>query len=95
MIDIVILRKFPGGDPNIKGKKTLTVDCCDSGHNLCHTFYENGYDEAVVQRPSACVESFKPITDIVVMGLYDDDLLVEEVSDIQRYCTPSQVLKSI
>ncbi|KAK5072723.1 hypothetical protein LTR64_004804 [Lithohypha guttulata] len=87
--------EFPGVDQNAKSKKAIVVGSCNSGHDLCQTFYENGYDITMVQRTSTCVVSSKAITNIALKGLYDDDGPPTEDADVWLFGTPSAVLKAI
>jgi len=87
--------QFPGADPNGKGKKAIVVGSCNSGHDLCHTYYENGYDVTMVQRSSTCVVSSKAITQIALGGLYDENGPPVEDADVWLHGTPSAVLKSM
>ncbi|RMZ89035.1 hypothetical protein DV736_g3731, partial [Chaetothyriales sp. CBS 134916] len=87
--------EFSGAKPNGQGKKAVVVGCCNSGHDISQTFYENGYDITMVQRSSTCVVSSASITDIGLKGLYDETGPPVEDADIWLFGTPTNVLKLI
>lgn len=87
--------QFPGASPDGKGKKAIVIGACNSSHDLCHSFYEHGYDVTMVQRSTTCVVSSKAITNIGLKGLYDEDGPPVEDADIWLHGTPSSVLKAI
>lgn len=87
--------EFPGAAPEGTGKKAIVVGCCNSGHDISHTYYENGWDVTMVQRSSTCVVSSEAITEIGLKGLYDENSPPVEDADIWLYGTPSAVLKAI
>jgi cation diffusion facilitator CzcD-associated flavoprotein CzcO len=89
--------EFPGARSDSKGKnrKAIVVGCCNSGHDLSHSFYENGYDITMVQRSSTCVVSSASITEIALAGLYDESGPPTEDADTWLMGTPSSVLKLI
>ncbi|TQS32672.1 hypothetical protein Golomagni_07009, partial [Golovinomyces magnicellulatus] len=74
--------EFPGARPKGKGKKAIVVGCCNSGHDIAHNFYEQGYDITIVQRSSTHVVSSKAITDIALKGLYSEDAPPVEDADM-------------
>lgn len=87
--------EFSGAKPNGNGKKVIVVGCCNSGHDISHTFQENGYDVTMVQRSTTCVISSTAITDIALAGLYSEDGPPVDDADVWLYGTPNSVLKTI
>ncbi len=89
--------EFPGARSDSKGKnrKAIVVGCCNSGHDISQTFYENGYDVTMVQRSSTCVVSSPAITEIALGGLYDENGPPTEDADTWLFGTPSALLKAI
>lgn len=87
--------EFAGAKPNGNGKKVIVVGCCNSGHDISHTFQENGYDVTMVQRSTTCVISSAAITDIALAGLYSEDGPPVDDADVWLYGTPNSVLKTI
>ena len=87
--------EFSGAKPNSNGKKAVVVGCCNSGHDISQTFYENGYDITMVQRSTTCVVSSASITEIGLKGLYDEMGPPVEDADLWLYGTPSSVLKLV
>ena len=88
--------EFPGARPS-KGetRKAVVVGCCNSGHDISQSFYENGYDVTMVQRSSTCVISSESITEISLGGLYDETGPPTEDADTWLMGTPTSVLKHI
>lgn len=87
--------EFPGAQPNSKGKKAIVVGCCNSGHDISQSYYENGYDITMIQRSTTCVVSSKSITDVALGGVYSEDGPPVEDADIWLHGTPMPVLKGI
>ncbi|RMZ76991.1 hypothetical protein DV738_g4629, partial [Chaetothyriales sp. CBS 135597] len=87
--------EFSGAKADGKGKKAVVVGCCNSGHDISQTFYENGYDVTMVQRSSTCVISSESITEIGLKGVYDENGPPVEDADIWLHGTPTSVLKLI
>ena len=89
--------EFPGARTDSQGKnrKAVVIGCCNSGHDISQTYYENGYDVTMVQRSSTCVVSSPAITEIALGGLYDETGPPTEDADTWLYGTPSSVLKTI
>jgi cation diffusion facilitator CzcD-associated flavoprotein CzcO len=87
--------EFKGATPNSKGKKAIVVGCCNSGHDISQTFYENGYDVTMVQRSTTCVVSSESITGIALAGVYSEDGPNVDDADMWLHGTPMPVLKLI
>lgn len=87
--------EFKGAKPNSQGKKAIVVGCCNSGHDISQTFFENGYDVTMVQRSSTCVVTSGSITGIALAGLYSEDGPPVEDADMWLHGTPMSVLKGI
>lgn len=87
--------EFTGAKPNGQGKKAIVVGCCNSGHDISQTFYENGYDVTMVQRSSTCVVSSESITGIALAGVYSEDGPAVDDADMWLHGTPMSVLKLI
>jgi cation diffusion facilitator CzcD-associated flavoprotein CzcO len=87
--------EFTGAKPNGKGKKAIVVGCCNSGHDISQTFFENGYDVTMVQRSTTCVVSSESITSIALAGVYSEDGPPVDDADMWLHGTPMSVLKRI
>jgi cation diffusion facilitator CzcD-associated flavoprotein CzcO len=87
--------EFAGAKTGGKGKKAIVVGCCNSGHDISQSFYENGYDVTMVQRSSTCVISSKAILEIGLSPLYSEQGPPVEEADMIFWATPSEVLKTI
>ena len=87
--------EFTGAKPKGNGKKAIVVGCCNSGHDISQTFYENGYDVTMVQRSSTCVVSSESITNISLAGLYCEGGPPVEDADTWLHGTPIPLLKLI
>lgn len=86
--------QFKGAKENSQGKKAIVVGCCNSGHDIAHTFYENGYDVVIVQRSSTYVMSSKNGLDVLLQGLYEEGGPETEDADLMFMSIPNRVLKS-
>ncbi|OAA55101.1 flavin-containing monooxygenase [Cordyceps fumosorosea ARSEF 2679] len=87
---------FPGAKKDIgKGKKAIVVGCCNSGHDISHDFYENGYDVTMVQRSSTHVVSSAAITEIALKGLFSETSPPVDDADLLLNSLPNAVLKTV
>lgn len=87
--------EFPGARPNGNGKKAVVVGCCNSAHDICHDFYEQGYDVTMVQRSSTHVVTSKAITDIALKALFSEASPPHDDADLILHGIPQTVLKAI
>ncbi|KAI9805069.1 MAG: hypothetical protein M1825_000903 [Sarcosagium campestre] len=85
--------QFRGAKKNSQGKKAVVVGCCNSGHDIAHDFYENGYDVTMVQRSSTTVVSSASCLDVLMGGLYDESGPPTEDADLFFQSIPNAVLK--
>lgn len=87
--------QFPGAKPNGQGKKAIVVGACNSSHDICQDYYENGYEVTMVQRSSTCVVSTSSICRINAKGQYEPDSPATDDSDLVTWGTPTEVLKAL
>ena len=66
---------FPGAKQLGAGqrRKAVVVGCCNSAHDIAHSYFENGYDVTLVQRSSTYVMSSADGIAMLMKGLYDED----------------------
>lgn len=84
---------FPGAKPNSKGKKAIVVGACNSAHDICQDYVENGYDVTMVQRSSTCVVSTASILECN-RGVYEEGGPPTEDADLSLWATPVEVMKA-
>ncbi|KAI9807440.1 MAG: hypothetical protein M1833_000185 [Piccolia ochrophora] len=87
--------RFGGAKKNGKGKHAIVVGCCNSGHDIAHDFFENGYDVTIVQRSSTFVIRSKTMLDVLLGGLYSEDGPPTDDADTYFHSIPNAVLKRI
>ncbi|OAA66391.1 flavin-containing monooxygenase [Akanthomyces lecanii RCEF 1005] len=88
--------EFPGARKDEgKGKRAIVVGCCNSGHDISHDFYENGYDVTIVQRSSTHVVSSKAITEIALKGIFSETSPPVDDADLLLHSMPNAVLKAV
>ncbi|KAJ4387398.1 hypothetical protein N0V93_007989 [Gnomoniopsis smithogilvyi] len=85
---------FPGAKPNSAGKKAIVIGACNSAHDICQDYFENGYDVTMVQRSSTCVVSSKSILD-GNKGLFEEGGPPTEDADLMSWSLPIEVLKAV
>ena len=56
-----------------KGKKSVVVGCCNSGHDIARDYYDHGYDVTMVQRSSTLVVTSETLIDVTMKGLYEEN----------------------
>lgn len=86
--------EFPGAKPNSKGKKAIVVGACNSSHDICQDYYENGYDVTMVQRSTTCVVSSESICKISLAVVYEEGGPPTEDADLMSWGTPAEVTKA-
>lgn len=87
--------QFPGANPKGKGGKALVIGACNSSHDICQDFYEQGYDVTMVQRSTTCVVSSEAATEILLGALYEEGGPATEDSDLWLWGLPVEVLKAL
>lgn len=93
---------FPGARPNVDAnegeqktrKKAVVVGACNSAHDICQDYVENGYDVTMVQRSSTCVVSSGSICEINLGGSYEEGGPPLDDADMASWGTPAEVLKA-
>ncbi|KKY37135.1 putative flavin-binding monooxygenase-like protein [Diaporthe ampelina] len=86
--------QFPGAKPDSKGKKAIVVGACNSSHDICQDYYENGYEVTMVQRSSTCVVSSESICKISLAVVYEEGGPPTEDADLLSWGTPAEVTKA-
>lgn len=88
---------FPGARPEggAGKKKAIVVGACNSSHDICQDYFENGYEVTMVQRSSTCVVSSQSICRINLGGAYEEGGPPTEDADLAAWATPAEVLKAV
>ncbi|KAL1863116.1 hypothetical protein Daus18300_008108 [Diaporthe australafricana] len=86
--------QFPGAKPNSKGRKAIVVGACNSSHDICQDYYENGYEVTMVQRSTTCVVSSESICNISLAVAYEEGGPPTEDADLLSWGTPAEVVKA-
>lgn len=86
--------EFPGAKPNSQGKKAIVVGACNSSHDICQDYYENGYEVTMVQRSTTCVVSSESICKISLAVAYEEGGPPTEDADLLSWGTPAEVTKA-
>ncbi|PQE22539.1 flavin-containing monooxygenase protein [Rutstroemia sp. NJR-2017a BVV2] len=87
--------KFTGATPSHgQNKKAIVVGCCNSGHDIAQTFYENGYNVTIVQRSSTYVVSSETSADDLA-ELYGENGIPTHDADMLFHSIPNPVLKKL
>lgn len=89
---------FPGARPKPPSPapqlKAVVIGACNSAHDICQDFVENGYVVTMVQRSTTCVVSSDSIVRLGLGGLYDETGPDVEDADLSQWGTPAAVLKA-
>lgn len=85
---------FPGAKPDSAGKKAVVIGACNSAHDICQDYVENGYDVTMVQRSSTCVVSSASIL-VANRGVYEEGGPPTEDADLGQWATPVEVVKAV
>ncbi len=86
---------FPGARDGGNGKKAVVIGACNSSHDICHDYYERGYDVTMVQRSSTCVVSSDAAVKILLGGVFEENGPPAEDGDLWLWGWPSEVFKAI
>jgi cation diffusion facilitator CzcD-associated flavoprotein CzcO len=78
-----------------RGKKAVVIGACNSGHDICQDFYENGYEVTMIQRSSTVVVSPSTIALTSMAGLYIEDGPPVEDADLINWSAPTEIVKAI
>lgn len=83
-----------GGRGRGRGRKAVVVGACNSAHDICQDYVENGYEVTMVQRSSTCVVSSESICHINLAGTYEEGGPPTDDLDVASWSTPAEVLKA-
>lgn len=88
---------FPGAkaDGTGKGKRAVVVGACNSSHDICQDYAEQGYDVTMVQRSTTCVVSSEAATEILLGTLYEERGPPTEDADLWMWGHPAETLKAL
>lgn len=86
---------FPGARPQGKGKRAVVVGACNSSHDICQDYAEQGYDVTMVQRSTTCVVSSEAATEILLGTLYEEGGPPTEDADLWMWGHPAETLKAL
>ncbi|AGO11371.1 AaceriACR122Cp [[Ashbya] aceris (nom. inval.)] len=84
-----------GSGAEYKGKRALVVGGCNSAHDICQDFYEQGADVTMLQRSSTCIITATHGTIHNNRGLYDEDGPVTETADRIFHSMPIHLLNGM
>ncbi|OIW25660.1 FAD/NAD(P)-binding domain-containing protein [Coniochaeta ligniaria NRRL 30616] len=87
--------EFPGAKPNNKGKRAVVIGACNSSHDICQDYFEQGYDVTMVQRSTTCVVSSEAATEILLGTLYEEGGPATEDADVWMWGHPAETLKAL
>lgn len=87
--------EFPGAKPDNKGKRAIVIGACNSSHDICQDYYEQGYDVTMVQRSTTCVVSSEAATEILLGTTYEEGGPATEDADIWMWGHPAETLKAL
>lgn len=86
--EIVHSSKHTSG-ANYVGKNALVIGACNSAHDICQDFYEQGINSVtMLQRSSTCVISSDKAVPINVKGVFDIDGPKIDTADLLSHSTP-------
>lgn len=77
------------------GGKALVVGGCNSAHDICQDFYEQGVDVTMLQRSSTCVITSEHGTTNNIAGLYDESGPKTETADHIFHSMPIGLLNAV
>ncbi len=77
------------------GKKALVVGSCNSAHDICQDFHEQGANVTMVQRSSTCVISSTHGVANLWKGVYEEDGPPVETADIMYFGVPLVLTNAI
>jgi cation diffusion facilitator CzcD-associated flavoprotein CzcO len=87
--------QFPGAQPYQKGKKAVVIGACNSSHDICQDYHEQGYDVTMVQRSTTCVVSSESATEILLGTLFEEGGPPTEDADLWMWGHPAETLKAL
>lgn len=87
--------QFPGARADGKGKKAVVVGACNSSHDICQDYYEQGYEITMVQRSTTCVVSSDAAMNIFLGGLFNQNGPPVEDADLWLWGLPVEALKAL
>ncbi|KAB5527989.1 dimethylaniline monooxygenase (N-oxide forming) [Coniochaeta sp. 2T2.1] len=92
---------FPGATPNpnssSKGnkRKAVIIGACNSSHDICQDYHEQGYDVTMVQRSTTCVVSSEAATEILLGTIFEEGGPETEDADLWMWGHPAETLKAL
>lgn len=87
--------EFAGARPSSAGKKAVVIGACNSSHDICQDYYEQGYTVTMVQRSTTCVVSSEAATEILLGGVYEEGGPPTEDADLWMWGHPAETLKAL
>lgn len=87
--------EFRGAQPNQKGKKAVVIGACNSSHDICQDYYEQGYAVTMVQRSTTCVVSSAAATEIMLGTIFEEGGPATEDADLWMWGHPAETLKAL
>ncbi len=71
-----------------KGKNAIVVGSCNSAHDICQDFYEQGAKVTMIQRSHTCVISSGDGLGVICKGVYEEDGPPVDVADMLNMGNP-------
>lgn len=84
-----------GSGSEFTGGKALVVGGCNSAHDICQDFYEQGVDVTMLQRSSTCVITVEHGLYHNIRGLYDESGPATETADRIFHSMPLSLLNGV
>jgi hypothetical protein len=79
-----------------KGKRAVVVGACNSAHDICQDFVEQGYESVtMVQRSTTCVVSSKAASEVLLGAAFSESGPPIEDADLLVWGLPAEVVKAI
>lgn len=86
--EVIHSSKYTSG-ANYQGKKALVIGACNSAHDICQDFYEQGVGEVTMaQRSSTCVISSDKAVKLNCAGVFDETGPHIDTADLILHSNP-------
>lgn len=87
--------EFPGAQTSGTGKRAVVIGACNSSHDICQDYHEQGYDVTMVQRSTTCVVSSEAAAEILLGAVYEEGGPDNEDGDLWMWGHPAETLKAL
>lgn len=90
---IIHSSEFKGADQADHRKSVVVIGACNSAHDICHDFYNKGYNVTMIQRSSTTVVSPASMMQTSFAGLYEENGPPAEDADLLIWSMPAEIAK--